>query len=95
VTRTDLERHAWSLDQSEKMVQEALDGEAVLAEKPEALDRLRSLLGLGARAEAKRSVSIQNRTQPTPVPDQRGNSRTRRVGSRKPVRDKVGIRGAD
>ena len=95
VTRTDLERHAWSLDQSEKMVQEALDGEAVLAEKPEALDRLRNLLGLGARAEAKRPVSIQNRTQPTPVPDQRGNSRTRRVGSRKPVRDKVGIRGAD
>jgi hypothetical protein len=93
VTRTDLERHAWSLDQCEKMVQEALDGEAVLAEKPEALDRLRSLLGLGAKAEAQRPVSIQNMAQSTPVPGQRRNSGPRRVGSRKPVRDKVGIRG--
>jgi hypothetical protein len=93
VTRTDLERHAWSLDQCEKMVQEALDGETVLAEKPEAFDRLRSLLGLGAKAEAQRPVSIQNMAQSTPVPGQRRNSGPRRVGSRKPVRDNVGIRG--
>ena len=95
VTRADLERHAWSLDQCEKMVREALDGEGVLAEKPAAYDRLRSLLGLGAlgaKAEVGRSGSIQNRTQAMPAPDQQRNSRSRRVGSRKPVRDKVGIR---
>jgi hypothetical protein len=93
VTRADLERHAWSLDQCEKMVQEALDGEAVLAEKPEGFDRLRSLLGLGATPDNKRPVSTQNRTPPAPAPDQQRNPRKRRVGSRKPLRDKVGIGG--
>ncbi len=91
VTRTDLERHAWPFDQCEKMVQEALDGEAILAEKPNAFDRLRSLLGLGEKVEVQRPVSFQNRTQPTPMSNR--NSRTRRVGSRKPVRDEVGIHG--
>jgi len=47
---------------------------------------------LGAKAEVERSVSIQNRTQGMPAPDQQRNFRSRRVGSRKPVRDKVGIR---
>jgi hypothetical protein len=92
VTRTDLECHAWPHDQCEKMVQEALDGEAELAEKPEAFDRLRSLLGLGGNIEVEHPGSTRSRTQATPVPDQRRNSRTRRVGSRKPLRDKVGIR---
>jgi AAA domain len=91
VTRTDLERHAWPLDQCEKMVQDALDGEAVLAEKPEAFDRLRSLLGLGEKAEGDPPTSFRNRTQPTPMSNR--NSRTRRVGSRKPVRDEVGTQG--
>lgn len=93
MTRADLERHAWSLDQCEKMVQEALDGEAVLAEKPEAFDRLRSLLGFAAKADVERPVSSQNRTPAAPAPDRRQNPRNRGVGSRKPMRDKVGIRG--
>lgn len=95
VTRADLERHAWSLDQCEKMVQEALEGEAVLSERPGAIDRLRSLLGLDALpagAEVERSVSIQNGAQGTAALDLRQNQRSRRVGSRKPMRDPVGRR---
>lgn len=91
LTRADLERHAWSLSQCEKMAQDALDGESVLAEEPEATERLRSLLGLGIKPGA------ETRTVPwTPVasvPDPRRNLTSRRVGSRKPVRDAVGIRG--
>src|SRR5256885_7059316 len=48
LTRADLARHAWSLEQCEKMAQDALDGEAGLAEQPEAMERLRTLLGLEA-----------------------------------------------
>jgi len=95
VTRADLERHAWSLDQCEKMVQEALEGEAVLSERPGGIDRLRSLLGLDALpagAEFERSVSIQNGAQSTAALDLRQNQPSRRVGSRKPMRDPVGRR---
>lgn len=45
LTRADLARHAWSLEQCEKMAQDAWDGDAVLADQPEAMERLRTLLG--------------------------------------------------
>src|SRR2546426_763948 len=81
LTRADLERHTWSLDQCEKMAQDARDGESVLSEKPEAVERVRKLLCLGMKpvVEAKDSTSAERRTP------------SRRVGSRKPVRDDVGI----
>ena len=90
LTRADLERHAWSLDQCEKMAQDALDGESVLNEVSDAAERLRSLLGLGT------TPGVETRTVPrtlaASVPRRR-NPASRRVGSRKPVRDAVGIRG--
>ena len=81
LTRADLERHTWSLDQCEKMAQDARDGESVLTEKPEAVERLRKLLCLGMKpvVEAKDSTRAEGRTP------------SRRVGLRKPVRDEVGI----
>jgi hypothetical protein len=87
----DLERHACSLSQCEKMAQDALDGESVLAEEPEATERLRSLLGLGIKPDAK--TKTVPRTPVASVPERRRNLNRRRVGSRKPVRDAVGIRG--
>jgi len=82
LTRADLERHSWSLDQCEKMAQDARDGESVLTEKPEAVEHLRKLLCLGMKPvkEAKNSSTAELRTP------------SRRVGLRKPVRDEVGIR---
>lgn len=81
LTRIDLERHTWSLDQCEKMAQDARDGESVLTEKPEAGERLRKLLCLGMKpvVEEKDSTSTERRTS------------SRRVGLRKPVRDEIGI----
>jgi hypothetical protein len=96
LTRADLERHAWSLAQCEKMAQDALDGEAVLTEKPEAMGRLRTLLGL----EAPPSVDTGSpRSRPplrqaTPRHERRTQGR-RRVGVRRPGRDAVGRRGTD
>ena len=96
LTRADLERHAWSLDQCEKMAQDALDGESVLTEVPEATERLRNLLGLGTKpgVEIRTSSGAASRTPAPSVPDRRRNPASRRVGSRKPVRDAVGMRGA-
>ncbi len=96
LTRADLERHAWSLDQCEKMAQDALDGESVLTEVPEAAERLCNLLGLGTKpaVETRTSTGTALGTPATSVPDRPRNPASRRVGSRKPVRDAVGIRGA-
>jgi len=92
LTRADLERHAWSLDQCEKMAQDALDGESTLNGVQDAGERLHSLLGLSTKPGMEtRTVS---QTPVASVPDRRRNPASRRVGSRKPVRDAVGIRGA-
>jgi hypothetical protein len=77
-----LEKTAWSLDQSERMARETVDGESDVSEKEEKRDHLRQLLQLGTSSA----------TAPAPV---RGNppaprERTR-VGQRKPVRDYVGV----
>ncbi len=78
LTRVDLERHTWSLEQCEKMAQDVRDGESVLTEKPEAVERLRKLLCLGMKPD----VDGKDSERRTP---------SRRVGLRKPVRDEVGI----
>jgi DNA polymerase III delta prime subunit len=91
LSRTDLERHAWSLDQCEKMAQDALDGESVLNEAPDAAERLRSLLGLCTKPGVETRAVL--RTPVASVPDRRQNPASRRVGSRKPARDAVGMRG--
>jgi len=93
LTRADLEHYAWSFDQCQKMAQDALDGESTFMEKPESAGRLRELLGLGAMAgtEAARPVGVAPRTEGLPDNDRRSKRRSRRVGSRSPTRDQVGI----
>ena len=83
VSRKILEKTAWSLDQSERMARETVDGESDVSEKEEKRDRLRHLLRLGATSSATAPAAA--RVNP-PVPHVR-----RRVGQRKPVRDLVGI----
>jgi hypothetical protein len=74
-----LQKTAWSLDQSERMAREAVDGESGLSERKEIRDRLKQLLQLGPTTSA-----------PTTA---RANSLSPRVGQRRPVRDVVGAAG--
>jgi hypothetical protein len=79
VTLKMLQKTAWSLDQSERMAREAVDGESGLSEREEIRHRLNQLLQLGPVT----SVSTTARANP-PAP---------RVGQRRPVRDLVGVAG--
>jgi hypothetical protein len=83
VSRKILEKTAWSLDQSERMARETVDGESDVSEKEEKRDRLRHLLRLDVTSSATAPAAA--RVNP-PVPHVRP-----RVGQRKPVRDLVGI----
>jgi hypothetical protein len=83
VSRKILEKTAWSLDQSERMARETVDGESDVSEKEEKRDRLRHLLRLGVPSSAMAPTATRVHT---PVPHVRP-----RVGQRKPVRDLVGI----
>lgn len=78
-----LEKTAWSLDQSERMARETVDGESDVSEKEEKRDRLRHLLRLGTTSSA---------TTPAAAPVNPPARHVRqRVGQRKPVRDLVGV----
>ena len=77
-----LERTAWSLDQSERMARETVDGERDVSENAENRDRLRHLLQLGTTSSVAAPAVLAN----SPAPHVRP-----RVGQRKPVRDVVGI----
>jgi hypothetical protein len=83
VSRKILERTAWSLDQSERMARETVDGESDISEKAEKRDRLRDLLRLGPASSVAAPAAARVNS---PVPHVRP-----RVGQRKPVRDLVGI----
>jgi hypothetical protein len=83
VSRKILERTAWSLDQSERMARETVDGESDISEKAEKRDRLRDLLRLGPDSSVAAPAAARVNS---PVPHVRP-----RVGQRKPVRDLVGI----
>ena len=78
VSRKTLERTSWSLDQSERMARETVDGENEVSEKKEKRDRLRQLL----RLETSRPATSVNQPAPHGHPP---------VGQRKPVRDLVGV----
>jgi hypothetical protein len=83
LTRKHLEQHAWSLDQCEKMMQEAMEGEMELTEKPEARTRLRRMMGLSEPQTNLQGESSKESPSPSTA---KGVS----VGRRNPVRDKVG-----
>ncbi|MBV9279857.1 MAG: ATP-binding protein [Chloroflexi bacterium] len=90
ITRADLERTAPPPSKSKKVLEEALDGEAKLAElDPETDPRtaeaeLRSLLGLAPLPPP-----------PSVAPRSHANAQGRRPGERKPVRDPVGPEGVE
>lgn len=91
LTRADLERHAWSADQCERMAKDALEGEAVLAHKPDAVVHLKRLLGLDTpKVQASTSEKPPQISAIEGAKWNQGNRRVR-VGSRRPVRDVVGI----
>jgi hypothetical protein len=96
LTRAALARHAWSLEQCEKMAQDAVDGEAVLADQPEAMERLRTLLGLEAapRVDTGSPRSNPPLKRATPGRERQPQGR-RRVGGRRPGRDVIGMGGTD
>jgi hypothetical protein len=93
LTRADLERCTWSLDQCVTTARDTLDGESVFIEKTETANRLRQLLGLGRTAGTEAAKPAEMATRMEPVPSGAGGlkRRARRVGLRRPVRDEVGI----
>lgn len=92
LTRANLEHYAWSLDQCEKMAQDTLEGESAFMEKLGSADRLRELLGLGAMAGAEAAKPADTaRTEGLSSGYRRLKGRSRRVGSRRPARDEVGV----
>ena len=95
LTRADLERYAWSLEQCEKMTQDALDGEAVLADQPEAMERLRTLLGFEAAPRVDTSSPRSSLPLRQATPGHEHRTGRRRVGVRRPGRDAIGMRGTD
>lgn len=79
-----LERTAWSLDQSERMAREAVDGESEVTEKGQKRNRLKQLLQMGTTTSW--AAPAPPCMSPPPTPQQ-----NKRVGQRKPVRDVIGV----
>src|SRR6266545_315028 len=92
LTRKHLEKHSWSLDQCEKMAQDALEGESELTETAGSAKRLQQLLGLGEHPtlNGTTETSVTNIDLTPGVCDQPAKCRGRYVGERKPRRDKIG-----
>ncbi|MGO9274114.1 MAG: hypothetical protein ACLQOO_28410 [Terriglobia bacterium] len=81
LTRKDLELHAPSVSQCERMLSEAIEGELRLRETAEERGRLRTRLGL----------TVSNASDSCARKDDRSGRRGRaRPGERRPVRDSVG-----
>ncbi len=92
LTHKHLEKYSWSMDQCQKMVQEALEGESALTEKKEARLRLLALLGLDSKPRLADAIipgtTTKVRGMSAPLPG--GRRRRGRVGERSPVRDEIG-----
>ena len=88
LTRKDLEAHAPSVAQCDKMLSEALEGEARLVESPEERSRLRARLGLTSNETSRGASNIASVATPAVTPEPRRSQR--KPGQRRPVRDAVG-----
>jgi energy-coupling factor transporter ATP-binding protein EcfA2 len=92
LTHKHLEKYSWSMDQCQKMVQEALEGESALTEKKEARLRLLTLLGLESKPRPADAIipgtTAKVRGINATLPG--GRRRRGRVGERSPVRDDIG-----
>jgi energy-coupling factor transporter ATP-binding protein EcfA2 len=89
LTNRDLQAHAPSVSQCDKMLSEALEGESRLFESGDARCRLRTRLGLGAeernREDPETSHAVRSPTALVSPRQQR-----RKPGQRRPGRDVVG-----
>jgi hypothetical protein len=84
LTRQNLETHALSVSQVEKILSEVSEGELGLKDSSDARSRLREKLGLAPRENSRQPMS---KVRPA------GSLRphvTRRPGERRPVRDVIG-----
>ena len=88
LTRKDLEAHAPSVAQCDKMLSEALEGEARLVESPAERSRLRERLGLGPNENSHRASNTASVAAPAVTAEPRRNQR--KPGQRRPIRDAVG-----
>lgn len=91
VTLAQLQRWALASSQCLKLIAEARDGEAQLAETPESHARLRADLGLPPAPVAGVPSGTDSPSDPPPGAIQRPQDR--RVGERQPTRDPVGESG--
>jgi hypothetical protein len=92
LTRKHLERHSWSLDQCEKMAQDAVEGESAFGDTTGSARRLQRLLGLGESSALNGTprTSVTNIDLASDSRQQPTKRRARYVGERKPKRDKIG-----
>ncbi len=88
LSRRDLESHALSVSQIDKILSEASEGEMRLTDSVEAVSRLRERLGLGSHGDNQRAADEATRRAPALA--RRMNNRP---GQRIPVRDVVGDQG--
>jgi hypothetical protein len=88
LARKDLEAHALSVAQCDKMLSEAEEGEARLVESAEERSRLRARLGLSPKANARQDSRVASAPPSGGIAAPRRNQR--KSGQRSPVRDAVG-----
>ena len=89
LTVQDLQTHALSVAQCDKMLAEALAGENILSESAEARNRLRSRLGLSPNGSGQEHAAVDEATSSDPATARRINQP--KPGQRRPIRDPVGI----
>jgi len=88
LTRNDLELHAPSVGQCDKMLSEALEGESRLMECKEERSRLRARLGLVPNEVDGKMSSAAGVVQSATTC--KSNAKPRKPGQRKPTRDPIG-----
>jgi hypothetical protein len=88
LSRRNLESHALSVPQVDKILSEASEGEMRLRDSDEAASRLRERLGLAVADHRQAPDAV---TRPEPAMTRRTGSRP---GQRRPVRDVIGNTGA-
>src|SRR6266508_2842322 len=93
LTRKHLEQHSWSLDQCEKMAQDAVEGESAFGDTTGSARRLHRLLGLGepSTLNSTNGTSVTNIDLASDACQQPTKRKARYVGERKPKRDKIGM----
>ncbi|MFZ0707416.1 MAG: ATP-binding protein [Candidatus Korobacteraceae bacterium] len=90
LTLRDLQAHAPSVAQCEKMLSEALEGEVRLLESAEERKRLRTRLGLGPE-EPRREESSTDTVTRAAIEIRSPRKRGRKPGQRQPRRDPIGL----